>query len=68
MVAGILFIIIGIICYVVPTFDWYKESVEKHNHNELESYMNTVRSVLGAIFIFMGIFAIGIDIINLVLL
>ena len=52
---GILFILSGLICILLPKTQWHKDYIERHNHTDLEETINFFRKIIGWLFIILGI-------------
>ncbi|WP_294170185.1 hypothetical protein [uncultured Clostridium sp.] len=52
---GILFILSGLICILLPKTQWHKDYIEQHNHTDLEEIINFIRKIIGYLFIILGI-------------
>ncbi|MGG7212918.1 hypothetical protein ACQPUY_04790 [Clostridium nigeriense] len=55
MLYGIILIIAGLLCILLPKTNWYRESIIKHNHLEVEELLSSIRNIVGFIFIFLGV-------------
>ncbi|MGG7056992.1 hypothetical protein ACQPUZ_01710 [Clostridium tertium] len=55
MLYRIILIIAGLLCILLPKTNWYRESVIKHNHLELEEFLSVIRKMVGFVFIFLGV-------------
>lgn len=54
---GIILIIAGLLCILLPKANWYRESIIKHNHLELDEFLSFIRKIVGFVFIFLGVLA-----------
>lgn len=54
---GIILIIAGLLCILLPKANWYREAVIKHNHLELDEFLSFIRKIVGFVFIFLGALA-----------
>ena len=52
---GILFILSGLICILLPKTQWHKDYIEQHKHTNLEEIINFFRKIIGCLFILVGI-------------
>ena len=55
MINGIILIAGGLICLLLPKANWYRESIIKHNHLEIEEFLSFIRKIVGFVFIFLGV-------------
>ena len=62
MLVGIIFIITGIIMILYDKSDYYQNYVEKHNFQEREEILSTIRSMVAYILIGFGVITIFYDI------
>ena len=52
---GILFILSGLICILLPKTQLHKNYIEQHNHTTLEEIISFIRKIIGWLFILVGI-------------
>jgi hypothetical protein len=64
---GILFIISGLICILLPKSQWYIDYIEKHNFTEGEDFLNFIRNIIGGIFIILGTIAFLIKLVTVII-
>ena len=58
MLIGIMFTMIGIIIILCGNSESYQNHVEKHNFQEREEILSTIRKMIAYIFIIFGVLAI----------
>lgn len=62
MLLAMIFIITGVFIILYGNSEYYKDYVEKHNFEEREEILSTIRNMVAYIFIGLGVLAIFSDI------
>ena len=56
MLLGIISILVGLLCLLLPKTKWFRDYNFRHNFSAQEEILNPIRKMVGIIFILIGSF------------